>query len=35
MNTGLRHITFSVDGKDAAIHDRYRGIPGLHNVVTK
>jgi MoaA/NifB/PqqE/SkfB family radical SAM enzyme len=35
MNTGLRHITFSVDGKDAAIHDRYRGIPGLHNVVTE
>ena len=35
MNTGLRSITFSLDGKDAAIHDRHRGIPGLHNVVTE
>jgi MoaA/NifB/PqqE/SkfB family radical SAM enzyme len=35
MNTGLRHITFSVDGKDAAIHDRNRGTPGLHDVVTE
>lgn len=35
MNTGLRHITFSVDGKDAAIHDHNRGTPGLHDVVTE
>jgi len=35
MNTGLRYITFSVDGRDAAIHDRNRGTPGLHNVVTE
>jgi MoaA/NifB/PqqE/SkfB family radical SAM enzyme len=35
MNSGLRSITFSLDGKDAAIHDRHRGIPGLHNVVTE
>jgi MoaA/NifB/PqqE/SkfB family radical SAM enzyme len=35
MDTGLRSITFSLDGKDAAIHDRNRGIPGLHNVVTE
>jgi MoaA/NifB/PqqE/SkfB family radical SAM enzyme len=35
MDTGLRHITFSVDGKDAAIHDHHRGIPGLHNVVAE
>jgi MoaA/NifB/PqqE/SkfB family radical SAM enzyme len=35
MNTGLRHITFSVDGRDAAIHDRNRGTPGLHNVVSE
>ena len=35
MNTGLRYITFSLDGKDAAIHDRNRGTPGLHNVVTE
>jgi MoaA/NifB/PqqE/SkfB family radical SAM enzyme len=35
MNTGLRYITFSLDGKDAAIHDRNRGAPGLHNVVTE
>ena len=35
MNTGLRSITFSLDGKDAAIHDFHRGIPGLHNVVTE
>jgi MoaA/NifB/PqqE/SkfB family radical SAM enzyme len=35
MNTGLRYITFSVDGKDAAIHDRNRGTPGLHNAVTE
>ena len=33
MNTGLRSITFSLDGKDAAIHDRNRGVPGLHNIV--
>jgi len=33
MNTGLKYITFSLDGKDAAIHDRNRGTPGLHNVV--
>jgi MoaA/NifB/PqqE/SkfB family radical SAM enzyme len=35
MNTGLRFITFSLDGKDAAIHDRHRGTPGLHHVVTE
>jgi MoaA/NifB/PqqE/SkfB family radical SAM enzyme len=35
MNTGLRHITFSLDGKDAAIHDRNRGSPGLHNAVSQ
>jgi MoaA/NifB/PqqE/SkfB family radical SAM enzyme len=35
MNTGQRYITFSLDGKDAAIHDRNRGAPGLHNVVTE
>jgi MoaA/NifB/PqqE/SkfB family radical SAM enzyme len=35
MNTGLRYITFSVDGKDAAIHDRNRGTPGLHNAVSE
>jgi MoaA/NifB/PqqE/SkfB family radical SAM enzyme len=35
MNTGLRSITFSVDGKDAAIHDRNRGTPGLHGVVSE
>ena len=35
MNTGLRSITFSLDGKDPAIHDRHRGIPGLHNIVTE
>ena len=35
MNTGLRSITFSLDGKDAAIHDRHRGTPGLHDVVTE
>jgi MoaA/NifB/PqqE/SkfB family radical SAM enzyme len=35
LNTGLRYITFSLDGQDAAIHDRHRGIPGLHQVVTE
>ena len=35
MNTGLRYITFSLDGKDAAIHDRNRGTPGLHNAVSE
>ena len=35
MSTGLRSITFSLDGKDPAIHDRHRGIPGLHNIVTE
>ncbi len=35
MDTGLRSITFSLDGKDTAIHDRHRGVPGLHNVVTE
>jgi MoaA/NifB/PqqE/SkfB family radical SAM enzyme len=35
MATGLRHITFSLDGKDAAIHDRNRGTPGLHDVVSE
>jgi len=35
MNTGLRFITFSLDGQDAAVHDRNRGIPGLHNIVTE
>ena len=35
MNTGLRHITFSLDGKDAVIHDRNRGTPGLLNVVSE
>ena len=35
MNTGLRFITFSLDGKDAAIHDRHRGTPGLHQAVTE
>ena len=35
MNTGLRSITFSLDGKDAAIHDRNRGTPGLHHAVSE
>jgi MoaA/NifB/PqqE/SkfB family radical SAM enzyme len=35
MNTGLRSITFSLDGMDTAIHDRNRGVPGLHNVVAE
>jgi len=35
MNTGLRYITFSLDGKDAVIHDRNRGTPGPHNVVSE
>jgi MoaA/NifB/PqqE/SkfB family radical SAM enzyme len=35
MNTGLKYITFSVDGKDAFIHDRNRKTPGLHHVVTE
>jgi MoaA/NifB/PqqE/SkfB family radical SAM enzyme len=35
MATALRHITFSLDGKDAAIHDRNRGMPGLHDVVSE
>lgn len=35
MDTGLRSITFSLDGKDAATHDYHRGKPGLHNVVTE
>jgi Fe-coproporphyrin III synthase len=35
MNTGLSFITFSLDGKDPAIHDHHRGIPGLHSVVTE
>ena len=35
MNTGLRHITFSLDGMDPAIHDRNRGISGLHDVVSE
>ena len=35
MNTGLRYITFSLDGKDAVIHDRNRGTPGLHNAVSE
>lgn len=35
VNTGLRSITFSLDGKDPATHDYHRGIPGLHNAVTE
>lgn len=35
MGTGLRSITFSLDGKDPATHDYHRGIPGLHNAVTE
>jgi MoaA/NifB/PqqE/SkfB family radical SAM enzyme len=34
MRTGLRSLTFSLDGKDPAIHDRNRGVPGLHSMVT-
>jgi MoaA/NifB/PqqE/SkfB family radical SAM enzyme len=35
MSTGLRHITFSLDGRDGLIHDRNRGTPGLHNAVSE
>lgn len=35
MNTGLQSITFSLDGKDPAVHDYHRGIPGLHDSVTE
>ena len=35
MDTGLKCITFSLDGKNAAIHDRHRGVPGLHQAVTE
>lgn len=34
MDTGLKSITFSLDGKDPLIHDKYRGIPTIHAVVT-
>lgn len=34
MRTGLRSLTFSLDGTDPAIHDRNRGVPGLHEIVT-
>jgi MoaA/NifB/PqqE/SkfB family radical SAM enzyme len=34
LNTGLPSITFSLDGRDAAIHDKHRGIPGIHATVT-
>jgi MoaA/NifB/PqqE/SkfB family radical SAM enzyme len=35
MDTGLKSITFSIDGKDAAIHDNHRGIPGIHAAVSE
>ena len=35
LDTGLPSISFSIDGADPEIHDRYRGIPGLHNKVTQ
>lgn len=35
MDTGLRNITFSVDGRDPVIHDRNRGTPGLHQAVSE
>jgi MoaA/NifB/PqqE/SkfB family radical SAM enzyme len=35
MDTGLKSITFSIDGKDAAIHDKHRGIPGIHSAVSE
>jgi MoaA/NifB/PqqE/SkfB family radical SAM enzyme len=30
----LKSIVFSIDGPDAAVHDRLRGTPGIHSTVT-
>jgi MoaA/NifB/PqqE/SkfB family radical SAM enzyme len=35
LDTGLPSISFSIDGPDPEIHDRYRGTPGLHSMLTK
>lgn len=34
LDTGLQAITFSLDGADPAVHDRLRGVAGLHENVT-
>jgi MoaA/NifB/PqqE/SkfB family radical SAM enzyme len=30
LATGLRVINFSIDGVDPEVHDRFRGVPGIH-----
>ena len=35
LDTGLPSISFSIDGSDPEIHDKYRGIKGLHAQLTK
>jgi MoaA/NifB/PqqE/SkfB family radical SAM enzyme len=35
IDTGLKAIVFSIDGPDAAVHDKFRGVPGLHAAVVR
>jgi MoaA/NifB/PqqE/SkfB family radical SAM enzyme len=35
LATGLPAINFSLDGMDPAVHDRFRGTPGLHVAVVE
>jgi MoaA/NifB/PqqE/SkfB family radical SAM enzyme len=34
LATGLRAINFSIDGVDPDVHDRFRGVPGIHAAAT-
>lgn len=33
MDSGVKHISLSIDGEDAASHDSFRGVPGAYDVV--
>jgi len=35
LSTGLKSITFSLDGRDPEVHDRHRGRSGLHTAVAE
>jgi MoaA/NifB/PqqE/SkfB family radical SAM enzyme len=35
FDTGLRSIHFSIDGIDQKVHDKFRGINGVHKTVTQ
>ncbi|MCK4302914.1 MAG: radical SAM protein [Candidatus Eisenbacteria sp.] len=35
LESGVQSINFSIDGVDPEIHDKFRGVPGIHSAATR